>query len=231
MTRYRTSCHTLEIEIGRRNNITREENVCKVCIQNSNIYVIEDEFHMLCVCPLYSELRVAYGIKCRDIVSSCSMLASQNENYVNNLAAFIYNAFKLRNTYLQVWLVFDCESKSWSVLWCYHLWCVYCVHFSVNVFACIYGAFELFDVLYWYCGPVAFYTWNKTLKLELKPVCYICSRSMCARAIVCLREHFKYLAMSLKCVWNHMQFCAWLCHYLGALSTTINNWKLMAHYC
>jgi hypothetical protein len=102
LTRYRISCHVLEIEIGRRNNTTREERVCKVCMQNSNIYVIEDEFHMLCVCPLYSELRDAYGIKCRDMVSSCSMLASQNENCVNNLAAFIYNAFKLRNTYLQV---------------------------------------------------------------------------------------------------------------------------------
>jgi hypothetical protein len=32
LTRYRTSCHTLEIDIGRRNNITREEKVCKVCM-------------------------------------------------------------------------------------------------------------------------------------------------------------------------------------------------------
>jgi hypothetical protein len=124
--------------------------MCKVCTFVYRILtsVIEDEFHMLCVCPLYSELRVAYGIKYRDIVSSCSMLASQNENCVNNFAAFIYNAFKLRNTYLQVWLVFDCESKSLSFMMsilyallceciCMYIWCSWtCWCFVLVLWAC-----------------------------------------------------------------------------------------------
>ena len=49
LTRFRLSSHNLEIEIGRYQNIPREERLCKFCTSN----VIENEYHFLLICPLY----------------------------------------------------------------------------------------------------------------------------------------------------------------------------------
>ena len=46
--------NTLEIEYGRRRNITVEERICKHCTMNNNI---EDESHFVLKCPLYVNKR------------------------------------------------------------------------------------------------------------------------------------------------------------------------------
>ena len=53
LTRFRTSSHSLFIETGRYENITREQRICQSCNMNK----VEDEFHFLLVCPNYRELR------------------------------------------------------------------------------------------------------------------------------------------------------------------------------
>jgi len=53
LTRFRLSLHSLSIETGRYNGITRKERKCALCTQN----VCESEYHILLGCPLYKKLR------------------------------------------------------------------------------------------------------------------------------------------------------------------------------
>jgi len=46
LSNFRCSCHSLNIETGRHQNIDRELRHCNYC-SKSNIYSIEDELHML----------------------------------------------------------------------------------------------------------------------------------------------------------------------------------------
>jgi hypothetical protein len=43
----------LNIELGRFRGVKLEERTCEICKNN----LIEDEFHFLCVCPLYESYR------------------------------------------------------------------------------------------------------------------------------------------------------------------------------
>ena len=52
LTQFRLSNHTLNIEIGRRNKLPREQRLCKLC-PNS----IESEIHFLLSCPTYDHIR------------------------------------------------------------------------------------------------------------------------------------------------------------------------------
>ena len=56
LARFRTSSHNLEIEIGRHRDKLLSERLCKFCEKMGDI-VIEDEFHFLLSCEMYSELR------------------------------------------------------------------------------------------------------------------------------------------------------------------------------
>jgi hypothetical protein len=62
------------------------------------MYVLEDEKHILLVCPLYSNLRQKY---CLDHIDHgterfVSLLATYNEKAMFRLAVFVYHAVKLR---------------------------------------------------------------------------------------------------------------------------------------
>lgn len=56
IARYRCSAHRLCIETGRYYNVAREIRLCSNC----NTGQIEDEFHFILACTLYSDLRQAY---------------------------------------------------------------------------------------------------------------------------------------------------------------------------
>ena len=56
LAKFRCSNHTLSIEYGRSKNIDITERTCYYC-QSIGIQIIEDEYHFLCKCPLYSNLR------------------------------------------------------------------------------------------------------------------------------------------------------------------------------
>ena len=74
----RISSHNLRMEEGRygRTKIIRSERCCLKC----NTHDIEDEYHFISICPLYSELRNTYikkyyvtkpsFIKCCTLMSS-----------------------------------------------------------------------------------------------------------------------------------------------------------------
>ena len=54
LTKFRTSAHELEIELGRKKGIPRHERHCKLSM---NVDLIEDEDHLLHKCDLYSSIR------------------------------------------------------------------------------------------------------------------------------------------------------------------------------
>jgi len=51
----RSGVNQLEDEQGRRKRVPKEERVCKVCGNG-----IENEEHLLLVCPLYQDIRTAW---------------------------------------------------------------------------------------------------------------------------------------------------------------------------
>ena len=53
---FRCSGHKFNVEVGRQNNIDRENRYCEHCLR-SNIHVVEDEFHVMLICPTYLCLR------------------------------------------------------------------------------------------------------------------------------------------------------------------------------
>ena len=55
MSKFRSGCHNLEIEIGRHDKRERNERICRLC--NSSV---EDEAHFLLYCPVYLSLRQKY---------------------------------------------------------------------------------------------------------------------------------------------------------------------------
>ena len=56
LSSFRLVSHRLEIEMGRHNNIPREQRFCKVC----NMQQTESEYPFLLVCPAYNDLRVKF---------------------------------------------------------------------------------------------------------------------------------------------------------------------------
>ena len=97
---FRTSCHNLEIERGRYTNIQRNERVCKLCDQN----VIEDEYHLLCCCTFYTELRCIYLPRKYYVSPSKNkfniIMSSRNADTIRNLATYLFYAFKKRTQHL-----------------------------------------------------------------------------------------------------------------------------------
>ena len=53
------SGNELQSEKGRHMNIDRYYRYCNFCLKR-NVYVIEDEFHVVLVWPLYDEIRLKY---------------------------------------------------------------------------------------------------------------------------------------------------------------------------
>ncbi len=65
---------------------------------------IEDEYHFVCVCPAYNELRQkyipAYYRRHASVFKFINLLRSDKKNILFNLAMFIYHAGKVRKSLL-----------------------------------------------------------------------------------------------------------------------------------
>jgi hypothetical protein len=95
LAKFRTSCHNLEIEIGRRHNIPKEERFCSLCgLEN---HKVEDEYHFLLECNAYANVRVLYlGDVNISLYYFRNILASNDKNELIRLANFICVAFDIR---------------------------------------------------------------------------------------------------------------------------------------
>ena len=118
LTKFRIEICPLRIETGRyeiigvNKGIIASERTCLVC----NGQQVEDEFHFLLECPVYNMRRVElvniFRISCRlseremeEIKNNMyhlfiSIMSSQNENIINGVADFIWDAFLIREKLL-----------------------------------------------------------------------------------------------------------------------------------
>jgi hypothetical protein len=97
LSRLRCSNHSLLIETGRMNNIELPDRICPLCHCD-----IEDEYHMLLICPLY-DLRV--NLPRRFTVNPIrfkfnSLMRSNQLRTIKSLAFYVYHAFSLREMLL-----------------------------------------------------------------------------------------------------------------------------------
>lgn len=97
LSRFRLSSHNLLIETGRYNGLPRDERLCNFC----NMRKIEDEYHLLLVCPYYMELRRKYfkNYFCNwpTLNKFDQLMSTSSKKSLKNLSKFIYFAFKKRN--------------------------------------------------------------------------------------------------------------------------------------
>ena len=95
--RLRVSLHRLAIESGRwtrANRIPVDERKCNKC------GVLENEYHFVTECKLYSDLRIKYmpkyNWKRSSMIKSVELLNFNNVNHLRKLGIFTYHAFNLR---------------------------------------------------------------------------------------------------------------------------------------
>ena len=102
-TRLRLSLHPLRIQTGRYNNnnnnrIERSERYCVFCNNND----IEDEYHFICLCPLYNHIRKKYILRKYYVNPSVykfhALLQSCNREELLPLCLYVKEALKIRNS-------------------------------------------------------------------------------------------------------------------------------------
>ncbi len=101
LTKLRVSSHRLEVEAGRWHKPTStpfDMRKCPIC------NVLEDEFHFLIECPLYTELRFtyirSYYLRRTNMYKVVELLSSDNKRTMRNLGIFVTKAFEKRNEIL-----------------------------------------------------------------------------------------------------------------------------------
>ena len=100
---FRSSSHSLMIEKGRHFGIPREFRTCFYC-ENC----IEDEFHFVMTCPVYSEVRMKYipnvYLTNANEESFYSLMSSSDRQIIRNIAMYIFYAFKERDRHLEIFV-------------------------------------------------------------------------------------------------------------------------------
>ena len=92
------------IEKGRHTDLDRLYRNCPLCIQR-NVYILEDEYHFLMVCPEYEDLR--YNFFPENMLTNVnlnkfySFMTSKNEHVITSLAKYLFHAFQKRKSLLE----------------------------------------------------------------------------------------------------------------------------------
>ena len=89
ITRWRLSNHDLKIETDRRRDIPREQRICDLC------EVLEDEEHVIFVCPRYNEIRERHN-ELLEERSDIQLFLSPTYESVYEIATFICEVETLR---------------------------------------------------------------------------------------------------------------------------------------
>ncbi len=89
--------HRLEIESGRWIRTPIDNRKCSVC------FLLEDEYHFVLECPLYSDLRKQYILKRYwkrpNMLKFIDLISSENTVMLRKLAIFIFKAFRNKKSY------------------------------------------------------------------------------------------------------------------------------------
>jgi len=101
-TRLRLSAHPLHIQTGRyaRQIISRNQRYC-ICCDSTDI---EDEFHFICICPTFGNIRKKYIKACYYIRPSMykylSLLQTNNKTELINICLYVKESLKVRTSIL-----------------------------------------------------------------------------------------------------------------------------------
>jgi hypothetical protein len=100
LSQFRLSAHKLNIESYRFTNVDRDTRLCKCC----NMNMVENEYHFLLICPLYSVLRKRYfsNYYCQwpNLNKFRSLLSVSSNKCLYKLAKYLNDANKMREDYL-----------------------------------------------------------------------------------------------------------------------------------
>lgn len=82
----------MNIEIGRYQNIERNERKCTLCNSNE----VEDEYHFSFVCPIYYDLRIRYIKRYyrnhSSMLKFIQLLDTNNNKELNMFGKYLYTA-------------------------------------------------------------------------------------------------------------------------------------------
>ena len=95
LSKLRCSVHSLNVEVGRHNNVEYNQRLCIICDTRE----VEDEFHFVMKCPAYNNLRrihLPYVNEDQCTVDDFHSMFNGSRNEVLALSKFIYYAFRLR---------------------------------------------------------------------------------------------------------------------------------------
>ena len=94
ITKFRTSDHKLEIEVGRHKGTINDKRFCKFCPTE-----IETESHFLSKCPIYKNIREnLFGSEIIEIYFERNILACKTKSLTLKLGNYIKKALKLRES-------------------------------------------------------------------------------------------------------------------------------------
>ncbi len=86
LSRLRCSNHCLEVECGRHakhESVSRRDRVCRLC----SLGAVEDEDHMLLVCPAHHDIRCKFGQQLRKQLTLCSLLPELMHSAIQKVVA------------------------------------------------------------------------------------------------------------------------------------------------
>ena len=96
--KFRCSNHNYAIEIGRHNNIPRSERLCNHCLERLNTHVVEDEYHVMFICPRYDEPRnrllLSWYKGSRNRINFINLMTSNNDLVLKQLCYYVYEIMK-----------------------------------------------------------------------------------------------------------------------------------------
>jgi hypothetical protein len=99
MARLRCSSHPLNVETGRHNDIPYDRRFCDFCKEQGKLE-IEDEYHFICCCIRYNNLRRTFLPELHTTLTEDShieLLTSTDVDLVKRVAIYINEGFKIRN--------------------------------------------------------------------------------------------------------------------------------------
>ena len=102
LSKFRIGIHDLEIEIGRRSNVPPKDRLCKLCLSINEQHV-EDEYHVICSCSFYADLRRTYLFEHAhaNLFDFVTLMKEDNKDCVTSLAMYIISMFKVRSALLK----------------------------------------------------------------------------------------------------------------------------------
>ena len=99
----RCSSHPLQIEVGRRLNIPRQERYCTFCI-TKGLKKVEDEYHFVMICSLYDDIRKSAGCNLFNVITQkafVELMKTKNEQSLHALGKFIYKSLQAREMFIK----------------------------------------------------------------------------------------------------------------------------------